>query len=363
MRILAVIDSFRLGGAETQLAELLNVFAEKHGHECLVCSLLPPQTQEVVFSKSVKRFYFHKTSRLSLARITFQLARIIGTYRPDVAYSRLQLANGITRIASYLPGCRVRHVAGIDAVPEALTAPWMRGHSGNVVFRWLEQFADQILCNSEGTARAVLKHGYSPSRVRVVYNGIDVERFRPLDTRKPDERAQLVCVATLRPEKGVERLIRLLAPILGEGRALLSVVGDGPERPAVQHAIDDLRLTDAVRLLGAREDVLPVLQNSDIYVSAAQFEGFGISVAEAAAAGIPAVCMAAPGGLDEVVLHGSTGYLIPENEQQAFSDAVGHLCADARLRVRMGTAARTHVVRHFSLDEIAVRLEQYLHGT
>lgn len=360
MRILAVIDSFGFGGAETQLAEALRFLTEMRGHECLACSLLPHQTHEVGFVDRVHRVYLNKTSRLSLLRITGDLARLIRRYRPDVAYSRLPLANGLTRIATRLPGCRVRHVAGVDTVSEAFTAPYIRKHPGTLLFRGLERFADQIVCNSEGTARAVIASGYSAARIRVVPNGIDVERFRPPASRRPQERKQLVCIASLRPEKGVDRLIRLLVPLLRTDRAALTIVGDGPERATVERTIWNLRLGEGVQLLGTRDDVVPVLHNSDVYVSAATVEGFGIAVAEAAATGVPSVCMAAPGGLDEVVLDGITGYLIPKGQDVCFQETVHRLCSDTGLRERLGAAARDHIVRHFRIHDVAARLEHCL---
>jgi glycosyltransferase involved in cell wall biosynthesis len=357
MRILAVIDSFGLGGAETQLAEATTVLAEKLGHNCLACSLLPRQSHEVRLSNRVERAYLGKQSFLSLPWVAKRLARVIRRYRPDVVYSRLPLANGIARIVTSFPGCRVLHVAGIDTVPAVFTAVFTMRHPGSLVFRWLERFADRIVCNSASTARAVVAVGYPRQRIRVIPNGIDLDKFSPPAHRVVHEPAQLVCVASFRPEKGVERLVRLLAPLLGTGRAVLTLIGDGPERTKVETAIADLGLKETVHLLGPQEDVVPVLRRSDLYVSAAHVEGFGIAVAEAAGTGLPAVCAAAPGGLDEVVLNGVTGYLIPQGRDELFRETVARLCSDAVLREQLGAAARHHIRNNFDIHDIAVRLE------
>jgi glycosyltransferase involved in cell wall biosynthesis len=360
MKILAVIDSFGFGGAETQLAAVLQLLTERRGHECLLCSVLPQQRSEVLIGDHIERVYLNKTSRLSLPRATGQLARVVRRYRPDVVYSRLPLANGLSRIATKLPGCRVRHVAGVDTAPDLYTWSHARQHPGNVVFRWLERYADRIICNSNGTARGVLAIGYSGARVRVIPNGIDVEHFHPPSHRRSHHPTRLVCTASLRPEKGVERLVRLLAPSLAQGQITLTVVGDGVERTKVEEVISNLNLGEAVQLLGARQDVVTVLQGADVYVSAAYVEGFGIAVAEAGATGIPAVCMAAPGGLDEVIVEGVTGYLIPPDREDLFRETVRRLGSDAELRERLGAAAREHVAAQFSIQDIARRLEACL---
>jgi len=363
VKILAVIDSLGFGGAETQLADVLRLMTERLGHECLLCSVLPRQNLEVLISGHIERVYLNKTSRLSLPRVTRELARVVRRYQPDVVYSRLPLANGLSRIATKFPGCQVRHVAGVDTAPELYTWSHARQHPGNVVFRWLEKRADRVICNSDGTARGVIAVGYPRSRISVVPNGIDLNRFRPPSQRTSHHPTRLVCTASLRPEKGVERLVRMLAPLLAQGQVTLAVVGDGAERDRLEQVISNLSLGPTVELLGARQDVVSILQNSDLYVSAAYVEGFGIAVAEAGATGIPVVCMAAPGGLDEVIVDGVTGYLIPRDREDLFRERVHQLGSDSALRERLGAAARAHVATRYDIEDIVRRVEHCLVAT
>jgi glycosyltransferase involved in cell wall biosynthesis len=228
------------------------------------------------------------------------------------------------------------------------------------LYRWLERQADRIVCNSEATGRAVIAEGYPGGRISVVPNGIDVDRFRPPTVRQLQDVPRLICVAALRPEKGVDRLVQLLAPLLRSKRATLTLVGDGSERTAVEAVISTLQLGNSVRLLGPQTDIVPILHDADIYVSAARIEGFGIAVAEAAATALPAVCVAAPGGLNEVVVDGVTGYLVPEHRGDLFQESVRRLCDDAALRLKLGSAAQAHVRRRFSLAEVGRQLESVL---
>jgi glycosyltransferase involved in cell wall biosynthesis len=160
----------------------------------------------------------------------------------------------------------------------------------------------------------------------------------------------------------VDRLIEVLAPLLRTHSVDLRVLGDGGEREKIERTITRLGVRHAVELLGARQDVLPALQASDIYVSAAFVEGFGVSIAEAAAVELPAVAFAVPGGLSELIVDRATGYLVDENDPQAYREAVERLCGDVGLRRRMGDAARRHVMEHFSLSQVAEALEACFHA-
>lgn len=357
MRILGVIDSFTFGGAETQLAQVLTFLATERGHECIACSLLPERSQQVAFGAAVRRVYLDKRSRLTLPWVTRDLVRLIRTVEPTVVYSRLPLANALSYIAIRRATPPIRHVAGIDTVPAMYTLAYTLARPGSLLFRHLERYADCLACNSEGTRRAAIAAGYPIQRLRVIPNGIAVQHFSPPASRRSPRRLRLVCVASLRPEKGVDRLIRVLAPLLQRQAVSLRVVGDGTERATVERVIAELGVGAAVELAGARADVLPALHDADVYVSAALAEGFGIAVAEAAATELPAIVFAAPGGLAEVVVDGVTGFLIPEHRPDEFCRAVERLAEDAERRNRMGLAARQHVMEHFSLAHVAGMLE------
>ena len=362
MRILGVIDSFGLGGAETQLAESLSYLAERRGHACLACSLRPELSKEATFANAVERLYLTKTSRRSLPNVVMSLRRVLRRYRPTVVYSRLPMGNGVARLATVSTRPRVRHVTGIDTVPQMYGLGYSIAHPGSVLFRYLEALGDTVVCNSDATARAMRAAGCPPHRLAVVPNGIDTERFRP--AAQSDKRTPLraICVASLRPEKGLPRLVCILAPLLRERLFELTVVGDGEGRSDLERTVRDEAVSGSVTLAGAHKDVVPLLQSADFYVSAARVEGFGISVAEAAACGLPAVVSNVPGGIAEVVKHGTTGYLAASDDDDAFRRHVHNLASSAPQRHRMGLAARAHVVANYSLPIVAHQLENVLEG-
>ena len=179
-----------------------------------------------------------------------------------------------------------------------------------------------MVCNSAATYDAVYRRGYPEGRLRVLHNGIDAEEFRPPNRPPHRNPTRLICVASLRPEKGVIRLVHLLPAILSRHSVELRIVGDGVKRGEIEQAITHLGLQSAVILLGPQRLVAPFLNEADVYVSAAFVEGFGIAVAEAAASGMPAVVFAAPGGLSEVVVDGHTGFVISSSGKAAASSEI-----------------------------------------
>jgi glycosyltransferase involved in cell wall biosynthesis len=301
--------------------------------------------------------YLNKTSQFSLPRVVRELTRNIRQFRPDIVYSRLPLANGLARIASLRTGTARHHVAGVDTVPAMYDIGYSVRHPGSVLFRWLERQARLIVCNSEGTRAAVAARGYPADRLRVVPNGIDIGHFRPPPVRPAATRPRLISVASLRPEKGVVRLVEVLAPFLSSGQAELILVGDGDERRAVEHTVARWGVGQVVTMRGALQDIRPALLAADLFVSAALVEGFGIAIAEAGASGLPAVAFAVPGGLSEVVIDGVTGHLVPEDQPDRFRRLVERLCSDHATRHTMGAAARAHVVQRFALESVVDQLE------
>ena len=357
MRILAVIDSFGVGGAETQLSQTLESLT-KRGHECIACSVEVPRSTEVEFSTNIERIYLGKNSTFTAARALVALISAIRRVSPDVVYSRLPLAGSLARLATWTTN--THHVAGIDTMPEAIDTAFGTNSIGGLLYRSLQLLADRIVCVSHSVAAAVLRTWVNPNRVLVVENGIDTLHFTPASVKPENPEPVVVCVSALRPEKGVPRLVDLMARVVKHHPARLRLVGDGVDRPAVEQAVIRAGAPGFVDFLGVRSDVVSLLQSSDIYASAAYVEGFGIAVAEAAAVGLPTVAFDVPGGLREVVINGKTGYLVQPDQEDAFVDAVVRLCRDTSARAEMGASGRKHVASRFSLTLIVPKLEAAL---
>lgn len=219
---------------------------------------------------------------------------------------------------------------------------------------------DLGICVSRGVQEAAIK-GYHlrPDRLRVVHNGIRLERIRDVaaGTRSlvreslgfaPASRV-IAMVGRMYPVKGHRSMLQMMGRIAKTcSAALLLVVGDGPERPACEAMVEQLGLRKHVRFLGHRTDVPELLAASDFVVMPSQTEGLGLAAIEALAAGRPVVAFDV-GGLREVVTDGADGRVIRAGDQDAFVEAIVTLLSDQHLLNACGEQAALAAER-FSLN-------------
>jgi phosphatidylinositol alpha-1,6-mannosyltransferase len=214
-----------------------------------------------------------------------------------------------------------------------------------------------------------------PDLVRVVPLGADHQAFRPgVDTR--DVRARygldhgrwLLSVARLTRHKGIDTTLQALARLRDRYPALhYAVVGTGEEREALAAEARELGVADRVRFLtGVPDRDLPALYNSaELYLGVSRLmeqrvEGFGISLAEASACGIPVVA-GRSGGIPAAVRDGETGVLVDAENADAVAEAVGRLLDDPALRARLGAAGRRAVESHYNWDRVTADLRRIGH--
>lgn len=209
--------------------------------------------------------------------------------------------------------------------------------------------------------------GVDPDRVVVIRNGVDTARFRPLQARNgggprpPDwpEGFVAVTAARLAPEKMQQTMVEALARATRLRPAIalhLVLIGDGPERSALERQAAGLGVSDNVHFLGWREDLAQLLPHADVFVLASASEGLPLAVLEAMASGVP-VLSTPVGDLPRVVQAGLTGDFFDVGDAEGLA---GHLLrfADQPEELRqLGRNARDHVQRHFSE---AAMVDRYL---
>jgi glycosyltransferase involved in cell wall biosynthesis len=134
------------------------------------------------------------------------------------------------------------------------------------------------------------------------------------------------------------------------------VVGDGPDRAALEEEIRDSGLAECVRLLGWRSDALRINGAVDAVVQPSIQEGYSQVMVEALWMGTPLVTTDVSGARD-LVADGDTGLVVPKADSSALADAVRRLYQDANLRDDLARRARQYVETHLSIDAIVPRFE------
>jgi glycosyltransferase involved in cell wall biosynthesis len=206
--------------------------------------------------------------------------------------------------------------------------------------------------------------------LRVIYQGLDLERFPRRADRDVGDPASLLSVAALKEKKGHHVLIRAAGILRDRGfRFRLTIVGEGAERPRLEKAIRDGGLESLVFLVGAEPPsrVGERLLAADLFVLACttakngDLDGIPISLVEAMAVGVPVVSTRLS-GIPELIEDGREGRLAEPDDAEGLADAVAKILRDSEGRRRMVEAAREKVERQHDLDRSVGRLLSELSG-
>lgn len=195
----------------------------------------------------------------------------------------------------------------------------------------------------------VARRDFGLPGVEVVSNFVDTARFAPA-SKVPGAKV-LTHNSNFREVKRLKDVVRIFARVRERVPCELVLLGDGPERPAVEAFIAALKLTAHVRFLGERPDVAPMLQQSTVFLLPSQVESFGLAALEAMSCGVPVVASAV-GGLPEVVEHGKTGFLHPVGDVDAMASSALRLLEDEALHHAMALAARAACLARFQTGPI-----------
>ncbi len=276
--------------------------------------------------------------------------------------------------------------------------PWKEEQLGRGydLSSWIERTAiraaDAVIAVSEGTRREILDvYGIDPSRVHVIYNGVNLDVFKPTDPGPALEKYQisgqqpyLLFVGRITRQKGVIHLVRALDHV--ERNVQVVLCAGEPDTEEIGR-----EMADAVRVLQTRrtgvhwsremvpiEDLVRLYSGAELFVCPSIYEPFGIINLEAMASGCPVVASKV-GGIPEAVADGETGTLVsfesqaapnfepvdPDRFSRDLAAAINRLLQDHELRARMRAAGRHRVENLFSWSAIAqdtLRLYQELAG-
>jgi glycosyltransferase involved in cell wall biosynthesis len=333
-----------IGGSERHLLALLPALRDR-GIEPLFVGLDDPASDPEPFYRALDveavRLGSPRDLDPSLAR---RLARALRRLRPDVVHTHLVHAD----VYGALAAGRTRIVTTKHNDDRFRLGPF------RYVERLLARRAARVIAISESLRRFCVEGvGLPPQTVEVVHYGLDglPEPWGDAgDVPIPDDARVLLCVSRLAEQKGVDLAIRALAAVRErEPRAVLVVLGDGPERARLEALAGD-----GVYLPGRVGDVAAWYRRAETLVHPARWEGFGLALLEAMLAGKPVVATrvsAAP----EIVADGETGLLVPPDDTSALAAAVGELLRDPARATALGQAGLERARSRFSVSRMAER--------
>jgi glycosyltransferase involved in cell wall biosynthesis len=315
MKVTIGIPCLLPGGTEFQTLQLVRVLRAA-GHEVSVCCYFEHDPAMVAAFERVELLGLERS--ISPVRLVGVLRRALA--KSDVIHVQYMAPGFLAVLAAKLSGAR-----RVFATVHQPATPY--GRKARLLLRLAARMCDRFICVSEAVAKS-----WGVAAV-VIHNAVDIAR---IDAIAPEQVAAIGAVARLRHEKGIDVLLDAMP-----GERLL-IVGDGPDR-----AVLEKRGGANVVWAGQQpwERAMALMKGMEIVVAPSRFEGFGLTAAEAMAAG-KAVVASDVDGLREVV--GDAGVLVPAGDAAALAAAVKRLLANPAERNAFGGKARERAERLFA---------------
>jgi glycosyltransferase involved in cell wall biosynthesis len=329
-----------IGGSERHLLTLLPALAER-GIDVVFVGLDDPDWDPSDFYGRLAVPALRLPSPRDLDPVL--LARLLRSLRADVVHTHLVHADLYGGIAAKLRGAKLVSTKHNDD-------PFRRGPFRHIE-RALLRAADRVVAITEALRQFTIEVGADPAKVETIHYGLDGlpdawGRNAP-DTIPAGARV-LLATSRLTVQKGIDTAVRAL-PLLPADTVLV-VLGEGPERPALERLASELGVDSRVHLPGRVPDVAAWLLRAAVYVQPARWEGFGLGVLEAMHAALPVVASRVS-SLPELVRDGETGYLVPVDDPAALAAAVARALEEPAL----GPAGGGRALREFTVARMADR--------
>jgi teichuronic acid biosynthesis glycosyltransferase TuaC len=237
----------------------------------------------------------------------------------------------------------------------------VRGLAGNLcerVAKFVYRSATRVIGISARVRDHVTREASSPVKTSVIHNGVDVDRFRPVEDRM--EEPTILSVGNLIPIKGHDILLRAFANVQKQRPDLrCQIIGEGPERSRLQALARDLNISERVEFLGrtSRDGVADAMQRCSVFALPSRYEGLGCVYMEAMSAAKPVIACRGQ-GIEEIIQHKDNGWLIEPGDSQSLSSALSVLLDDSQFRKNLGRNARYTVLQGLTLRHQAARLAE-----
>ena len=358
-RVLLFIQSMELGGSETQCVEVACQLAREGYSVTVGCMRKDGPLEKKLVEAGVRCVAFPVPGSLlrpNAIRQMFKLTAFIRRERFSVVHTNDLYSNLFA-----VPAAWLARVPVIISSQRDMSRWWWYTPARRRFLRRIQSLSTRVLVNSEAIRQDLIERdGFDPSKIVVVYNGIDLERFsrsnadgRQLLPNVSAESKTVVMVANMHTgAKGHGDLIeaaRAVREKFPETKFLLA--GDGEMRPFFEERVRALGLAEMFLFLGHRTDIPQLLSCSDIGVLASKSEGLPNAVLEYLAAGLPVVATAV-GGVPEIIENEVHGLLVPAEHPAALSTAILRLLEDSELRANLGKAGQERVRTRFNFSGV-----------
>lgn len=367
--VIFLVNSLHTGGAEKQLVSLLNHLDTRRFRLHLAYlkrkeELLPQLDRE----RLAELLCLDVTHRIDVGAVR-RLRRLVA----ERAIDAIVCTNTYPTLYGYLArGARGARTPRLAAVFHSTSLLTFREKAQMLLYRPLFNRCDRLIYVCESQRHYWRENGIHPVADQVIYNGIDTDWHS--DPRPPGEQLEFrrslgfgdedfvigLCGA-FRPEKAHGDLLAAAATLRSRAiPAKVLLIGDGPERPAIERCANQLGIREHVVMTGMQQDVRPFVRACDVMTLVSHTETFSLAALESMSLGKPLV-MSDLGGAGEQVVHGEHGFLFAPGDIEALSMHLRSLTS-RELRVRLGEAAAGRVRERFTVQGMTARFTDCLTG-
>jgi glycosyltransferase involved in cell wall biosynthesis len=369
IRLLWLIDSLTVGGAEALVVPFARKL-DKQRFQLTVCALstISGNPIEQRLQADGTRVITLGASDLRDRKAFRRLKELVTAEGIDLIHAHLTYSaiwSAFLSRATKIPSVVSLHVA--PEATRALQTTWRQKLLTSVRDRLMRfvtrRWSSRVIMVSEALREIYAGGGgMARSSIRVVRNGIELERFKrdrdetrsrlSRDFEIPTGTPIVIAVSVLREGKGIEVLIEAAQRVQG---AIFLIVGDGPKADEWRELTKEYGVTDRIRWAGYRTDVDNFLAGCDVFAHPSLSDAFPTVLLEAMAAGLPVVASDV-GGIPEIVEPGETGVLVPAGDASRLAAAIQDLLSDRRRARDMGDRGRLVAEQKFSTEAWIDRL-------
>ena len=359
IKILHIINSLGIGGAEVQLINLIRNLDDSNFSSTVCCVASGGPLANELEKLGINVVVLGQKRKFD-PRVLLPLYRFMKKEHVDIVHTHLSRANLWGRIAARLAGVPV-----IITTEHGLNL-W-KNSIHITVNRILSEFTDQIIAVSDAGKRIrIQRERIKPKKLVTIHNCVDLRLFDKASDFHNDVRQEFGIgldepivgfVGRLLEVKGIRYLIESIVELKAAIPTVkLLIVGDGPLKGSLEDYAQKLELTDQVIFAGYRSDIPQVLNAMNVFVLPSLREDLPLSLIEAMAMRKPVVATNV-GGNPEVVIDGETGILVPPKDATALAKAISRILLDEQLALRMGLSGRQRVENLFSADAVVARIQ------
>ena len=358
-----LLDSLDIGGTETQAVELALRLDPARYRVTLGCLQLRGSLLARLKNSTVSVVEFRARAGVDSPSGIYQilrLARYLRLGQFDVLHTHDLWSNLLGIPAGRLARVPVVISSRRDLAHLSWYSPLKRRF-----MRHLQQLSSAVLVNSRQIQRQLVQEeGFPPELIRVIYNGIDLDRFSRVTAHRErlfpglGDCTLIVMTANMRSAvKGHPTLIEAARRVCSKfPHVRFVLIGDGERRRKFESQVVELGIERNFLFLGLRDDVTELLKCCDVAVCASRAEGFSNAVLEYMAAGLPTIATQV-GGNSEIIQHRVSGLLISPEDPTALADAIEGLLEDPSLASRIARAARERVCSNFGFEQLTLNVD------